>query len=138
MSKVFERLLPTIKRRSLVVIISDCFDEIESLLTSLERFRHARHEVLLFHILAPEEEDFPFRHPTQFRNLERQGHRRLVDPHRLRTHYMKQFRKFCSDLEKSCGGIGVDYQKFSTSDPYHRALGAFLDSRTRRKGKRWV
>jgi uncharacterized protein (DUF58 family) len=138
MSKVFDKLLPTIKRRSLVVIMSDCFDDIDALMSSLEHFRHSRHEVLLFQILAPEEEEFPFRHPTQFRNLEKQGNHRLVDPHRLRTHYLKQFSKFCTNLEKGCGRIGIDYQKFSTADPYHRALGAFLASRTRRKGKRWV
>lgn len=133
---VFEQLLPTIKRRSLIVILSDCFDQIEPLATVLKAFRHSRHEVILFQIVAPEEEDFPFSRPTQFRNLERTGHRLLVDPHQLRAIYMQQYKEFCADLVRRCGMIGVDYQKLVTSQPYHIALGKFLDARTRRKGKK--
>ncbi len=136
LAKVFEELLPTIKRRSLVVILSDCFDQIKPLATALKQFRHARHEVILFQIVSPEEENFPFSRPTQFRNLERTGHRLLVDPHQLRAIYLEQYQQFCSDLVRRCGMIGVDYQKLVTSHPYHIALGAFLDARSRRKGKK--
>lgn len=135
MASVFGPLVPTLKRRSLIVIISDFFDDVETLLSALKQFRHARHEVLLFHTVAPEEEDFPFARPTQFRNLERNGHRLLVDPHRLRAQYLEQYREFCEELTKGCGSLGIDYQKILTSDPYHKALGAFLAERTRRKGK---
>ncbi len=133
LAKVFERILPTIKRRSLVVILSDCFDRIAPLATALKQFRHARNEVLLFHVVAPEEEDFPFKRPTKFHSLEQDRHRVLVDPHQMRTHYLEQYREFCDQLVKVCGSAGVDYQKFLTNQPYHLALGAFLDSRTRRK-----
>jgi uncharacterized protein (DUF58 family) len=136
LASVFEQLLPTIKRRSLIVICSDCFDKIGPLATVLKGFRHARHEVILFHIVAPEEEDFPFSRPTQFRSLELADHRLLVDPHQLRAVYLKQYNEFCADLAKRCGSIGVDYQKLVTSDPYHKALGTFLNSRSRRKGKK--
>jgi uncharacterized protein (DUF58 family) len=132
---VFEKLLPTIKRRSLVVVLSDCLDRIEPLATALKAFRHARHEVVLFHVAAPEEEEFPFSRPTMFRSLERSGHRILADPHRLRTHYLEQYNEFCAALVKHCGSIGVDYRKLRTDEPYHAALGAYLDSRTRRKRK---
>ncbi|MFQ5734274.1 MAG: DUF58 domain-containing protein [Planctomycetaceae bacterium] len=135
MSRVFENILPTIKRRSLVVVISDCFDRIGPLATALKQFRHSRHEVLLFHVVAPEEEEFPFARPTQFRNLEIAGHRKLVDPHQLRKHYLEQYNEFCTELVRRCRTVGVDYQKIRTDEPYHIALGAFLDSRARRKGK---
>lgn len=135
LASVFEQILPSIKRRSLIVILSDCFDRIAPLATALKLFRHARHEVILFHIVAPEEEEFPFSRPTLFRNLEVPGHRKLVDPHQLRTHYLQQYREFCEELVRCCRTVGVDYQKLLTSEPYHLALGAFLDSRTRRKGK---
>jgi len=134
-SAVFERILPTIKRRSLVVVISDCFDRIDPLCTALKLFRHSRHEVLLFHVVAPEEEEFPFSRPTQFRNLEIAGHRKLVDPHQLRAQYLKQYGEFCEELARRSRTVGVDYQKIRTDEPYHIALGRFLDSRTRRKGK---
>ncbi|MGH7127303.1 MAG: DUF58 domain-containing protein, partial [Planctomycetaceae bacterium] len=88
------------------------------------------------HVVAPEEEDFPFSRPTQFRNLEREGHRLLVDPHQLRAHYLERYREFCTELARRCGTVGVEYQKFLTDEPYHTALGAFLNARARQKKKR--
>ncbi|MEX0702229.1 MAG: DUF58 domain-containing protein [Planctomycetales bacterium] len=135
LAQVFEKILPSIKRRSLCVVLSDCFDRIDPLMTALKAFRHARHEVVLFHVVAPEEEEFPFTRPTQFRNLERNGHRLLVDPHQLRAHYLERYREFREELERRCRTIGVDYCHLTTAQPYHVALGAFLDARARRKGK---
>ncbi|MGE3999352.1 MAG: DUF58 domain-containing protein [Planctomycetaceae bacterium] len=136
LASVFAQLIPLLKRRSLVILISDFFDKIEPLTEALKQFQHARHEVLLFQIVAPEEEDFPFTRPTQFRNLERDWHRILVDPHRLRQTYLEQYREFIDRLTRTCGNAGVDYLKLTTSEPYQTALGAYLDARTRRKGKR--
>jgi len=133
---VFEQIFPTMKQRSLIVIISDCFDRLDSLGNVLKQFRHARNDVLLFHVVTPEEESFPFSKPTMFRSLERTGFKKLVDPHQLRAHYLEQYQEFCSGLIRICGSIGVDYLKLTTNEPYHTALGAFLDSRTRRKGKK--
>lgn len=135
-AKVLADLLPTIKRRSLIVFLSDCFDRIADFATALKLYRHARHEMIVFHIVAPEEEEFPFSHPTQFRSLERGGHRVLVDPHQLRSLYLEQYQQFCEELVQTCGKIGIDYHKLVTTQPYHTALGKFLDYRTRRKAKK--
>ena len=59
----------------------------------------------------------------------------LVDPHRLRAIYLQQYGKFQQGLQQTCGNLGVDYLKLVTTEPYHRALGAYLDARARRKGK---
>ncbi|MFG0333887.1 MAG: DUF58 domain-containing protein [Maioricimonas sp. JB049] len=136
LSEIVSRLAPTLKRRSLVIIVSDLFDEIGPLQKALQQLRHDRHEVILFQTIAPEEEDFPFSRPTQFRSLERAGHRILVDPHRLRAIYLEQYQKFDRELVRTCGNAGVDLHKMITSAPYHTALGAYLDSRTRQKRKR--
>ncbi|MBX3437566.1 MAG: DUF58 domain-containing protein [Planctomycetaceae bacterium] len=136
LASVFAQMIPLLKRRSLVILISDFFDKIEPLTEALKQFQHARHEVILFQIVAPEEEDFPFTRPTQFRSLEKDGHRVLVDPHRLRQTYLEQYREFIDRLTRTCGNAGVDYLKLTTSTPYQTALGAYLDSRSRRKGKR--
>ncbi len=133
LADVVEMSLSTIKRRSLIVLISDCFENPDALAAALRRFRHARHEVVLLQVVAPEEEEFPFHNPTQFRSRERQGHRMLVDPHRLRKQYLTQYREFLEDLTKHAGGLGVDYLKLTTATPYQTALGAFLDARTRGK-----
>lgn len=136
LASVFEQLIPLLKRRSLVFIISDFFDKLSPLTQALKQFRHARHEVILFQIVAPEEEEFPFSKPTQFRSLERGSHRLLVDPHRLRAIYREQYRKFGQNLTRVCGNAGVDFHKMVTDQPYQKALGAYLDARSRRKGKK--
>lgn len=136
LARVFARLVPTLKRRSLVILLSDFFDDIEPLREALKQFRHDRHEVILFQVVAPEEEEFPFSKPTQFRSLELASHRLLVDPHRLRSIYLEQYGQFQKALEQTCGNLGVDRLKLTTAQPYHLALGAYLDARARRKGKR--
>jgi len=133
LANTLERIMPRVKRRSLIVLLSDCFDSLDSLMTALKRFRHARHEVLLIQVVAPEEEDFPFHNPTQFRNLEKSNHRQLVDPHRLRQIYLNQYRTFCEELTRRCGGLGIDLLKVTTAEPYQTALGGFLASRSRPK-----
>lgn len=129
LSEVFPQILPTLKRRSLIFLISDCFDRIEPLAAALKLFRAAHHEVVLFQIVAPEEEDFPFKHPTQFRNLERPGHNVLADPYRLRKQYLAKYQQFCELLGRQCGNAGVDYLKLRTDEPYAKALGVFLNRR---------
>ena len=133
LASVFERLLPTMKRRSLVVIISDFFDEITPLMNALKQFRSCRHQLIMLQVLAPEEIEFPFKHPTQFRSLEKSSYRKLVDPHRIRKLYQKKFQEFQEELEKGAGSIGADYECIQTSQSYTKALGAFLDARTRQK-----
>lgn len=135
LSDVFTALLPTLKRRSLVFLISDCFDQIEPLAAALKLFRAARHEVVLFQVVTPEEDEFPFKNPTQFRNLEQPAQRILADPYRLRQQYLEKYRGFCDALARNCGGVGIDYLKMRTDDPYDRALGAFLNLRVRRSGR---
>jgi uncharacterized protein (DUF58 family) len=122
-----------LKRRGLVVILSDCFDDLDTLLLALRRFRYHRHEVLLFHILAPEELEFPFRRLTQFRNLEVLDHKLLVDPRRLREEYLKNVRAFCDRLREETGRMQIDYQPIRTDEPVDRVLGLYLSRRHRQR-----
>jgi uncharacterized protein (DUF58 family) len=137
LAQVFEKVASSIARRSLLIVLSDCLDRFEPLAKALKQFRHAKHEVIVFHIVAPEEAEFPFSRPTQFRNLERANDCKVIDPHQFRAHYLEQYMAFCSELAKLCGTVGADYQKLITTQPYDIALGAFLDARTRRKAKTW-
>jgi uncharacterized protein (DUF58 family) len=118
-----------LKRRGLVVIISDCFDDVDQLLLALRRFRFHRHEVLLFHILAPEEIEFPYKKLTLFRNLELADDRLKVDPHRLREEYLRNFRAFRDRLREQAGQLHIDYHLIRTDEPVDRALGVYLSRR---------
>lgn len=129
LADVIDATLPTIKRRSLLILISDCFDGLDKLEPTLQRLRHARHEVVIFRIAAPEEVDFPFDRPTQFRDLENVDHRLLVDPARLRKEYLRQYREFSAGLEKLCGTLGIDHRLIKTSDPLQAVVAAWLAER---------
>ncbi len=129
MAKVLESILPTIRRRSMLILISDCFDDVEILCKTLQRCRHDRHEVVIFRIAAPEEEEFPFDRPTQFRNLENPDDRLLVDPARLRKEYLLQYNAFAATLKKECGSIGIDSRRLLTSEPLQIGLGHWLAER---------
>ena len=94
------------------------------------RCRAARHEMILMQVLAPEELEFPFSKPTQFRHIEQPAQRLLIDPHRFRKRYLERFQAFCADLKSRCGAAGIDYLQLTTAEPYDKALGAYLSSRS--------
>ncbi|HZT82720.1 MAG TPA: VWA domain-containing protein, partial [Gemmataceae bacterium] len=133
MAPLWHDLAGQIKRRGLIVILSDCFDQLPALMRALQHFRHERHEILLFHVLAPEEMEFPFKKWTQFRNLEVAGHRLLVDPQRLRKEYLRNFHDFCKQLRDQAGQMQIDYHLLRTDEPVDRALGAYLTRRQMRR-----
>ncbi|WP_437206120.1 DUF58 domain-containing protein [Planctomicrobium sp. SH664] len=127
-----QKFVPSLKRRSLVCLISDFFDDLNQLQAALSLFRRNRHEVILMQVIAPEEADFPFTRPTQFRSLERAAERILVDPHRLRSVYLEQFQAFQAELKSLAGRSGFDLVPLTTTDDYATALGAYLNWRTNR------
>lgn len=129
LSKVMDSALPKIRRRSLVILISDCFDSLPKLESMLQKYRHAKHEVIVFRIAAPEEVDFPFERPTQFRNLENADHRLLVDPVRLRNEYLKQYAEFSKGLEQVALNSGIDYRCLLTTDSVQDVMGGWLAER---------
>jgi uncharacterized protein (DUF58 family) len=133
MAPLWHELAGRFQRRGMVVIISDCFDQVGPLVRALRHFRHERHEVLLFQILAPEEIEFPFKKWTMFRNLEMPGHKLRVDPHQLRKDYLRNFQAFCKELHDQAGQMQVDYHLIRTDEPVERALGAYLTRRQSRK-----
>ncbi len=132
LSGILHALAERIPRRGLVVILSDGFDDISALTSALRHLRHRRHEVLFFHTLAPEEEDFPFRRPARFRNLERLDHNLRVDPLALRAAYLERFRTFCATLKERLQGMDADYHKASTAEAIEKTLLDYLSSRSRR------
>jgi uncharacterized protein (DUF58 family) len=117
------------KRRGMIFILSDFFDNLDSLMKALQHLRHRHHEVVLLHVLAPEELEFPYKRLTQFRNLEARENKVLVDARRLRDDYLHNFEKFRSELKQRAGKLRIDYHLLRTDDPVDRALGIYLARR---------
>ena len=120
-----------LKRRGMVFILSDFFDQLDPLMKALQHLRHRNHEVVLLHVLAPEELEFPFKRLTQFRNLESREQKVLVDTRRLRDDYLANFERFRNDLKERAGRLHVDYHLLRTDEPVDRALGIYLSRRQR-------
>jgi len=120
-----------LKRRGMVFILSDFFDQLDPLMKALQHLRHRNHEVVLLHVLAPEELEFPFKRLTQFRNLESREQKVVVDTRRLRDDYLANFERFRNDLKERAGRLHVDYHLLRTDQPVDRALGIYLSRRQR-------
>lgn len=118
-----------LKRRGMAILISDCLDNVPSLSRALRHLRYGHHEVILFHVLAPEELTFPFDQPTKFKNLEVKGHELTVDARRMREEYLRNFEAYRADLRRTVEELHIDYQLLRTDEPVDRALGAYLARR---------
>lgn len=130
---VFHDLVPKLNRRGLLIILSDCFGDVPSLLKALAHFRHAHHEILIFQIWDRDELEFPFRNWTQFECLEQAGSKHLLDPVLLREAYLENLEKFRAELVKGCRRHKIDLVPFTTDQPYAEALAAYV-SRRRARG----
>jgi uncharacterized protein (DUF58 family) len=133
LAPIWDRLAGQLRARGMLLIFSDCFDQVNQLIHALRHLRHRRHEILLFHILAPEEIEFPFTKRTQFRNLEVADRVRLVDPGDVRAGYLKNFGAFCQTLRMQAANLQIDYHQMRTDEPVDRALGVYLMKRLARR-----
>lgn len=128
-SKIFHDLAERIKRRGLIIVISDLFDDQKALLSGLQHFRHKRHEVLVFHVLDEHEVSFPFKNWTLFQSLERSGRRILTEPQRIRQAYLTAFNEFLRDVKTGCRQKNIDYLQLNTSVSYDVSLLNYLAKR---------
>lgn len=133
LAPIWDRLAGQLRGRGMIVIFSDCFDQVNHLIHALRHLRHRRHEILLFHILAPEEMEFPFTRRTQFRNLELANQLRMIDPSAVRSAYRQNFDAFCQTLRIQASNLQIDYHVMRTDEPVDRALGVYLMKRLARR-----
>jgi uncharacterized protein (DUF58 family) len=131
-SHVLHALADRIKRRGFVIVLSDGFDQLDHLVSSLRHLRHRKHEVLFLQVLAPEEIDFPFRKPLKLRGLEQADRTVRIDPATLRSVYLNAFRAHCQNLATSLRAMKADYFQVSTATPPERALFDYLAQRAGR------
>ena len=116
------------KRRGLVIVISDLIDEPDAVLSALNHFRHDRNEVIVFHLFDPAERTLPFDGLVDFVDLET-GRRMQVRADVVRDDYQARFDAFVQSYREGCAAARVDHQLVSTDVPYERMLAAYLDRR---------
>jgi uncharacterized protein (DUF58 family) len=131
MDRIFHDVAERIHRRGLVVVISDLFDDPETILMGLRHFRHNKHEIIVFHVLDEAELSFPFDDTTLFDGLEEYGEV-LTEPRSLRDSYLEQVADFTTTMKRGCRQHEIDYVRVSTATPLDVALSAYLASRSKR------
>lgn len=127
---IFLRLAEEIGKRGMVVLVSDLFADLDTLKTSLQHFRHRRHEVVVFHVMHDHELTFPFQDNTMFKGLE-VDMQLLTEPRALRKAYLEAVDDYMHKVRKVCASNGVDHVLMNTKDPLDAALASYLAFRTR-------
>jgi len=129
-STTFHRLAERIKRRGLIIILSDLLDEPERVLNAFKHFRHQKHEVIVFHILDPTESQLHFPKETLFIDMET-GEKISTDPRYIAQSYHMQFEKFIDQYKRECREQNIDYVSLFTTTPFDQALFQYLIKRKR-------
>jgi uncharacterized protein (DUF58 family) len=119
-----------IKRRGLIILLSDLWEDPSSVLTGLKHFRHRKHEVIVFHILDPTERDFTFPEEAQFKDMET-GEEISTLPWQIRSEYQRTMKAHVERYKRECRQSFVDYVPIDTSVPYDYALFSYLAKRAR-------
>jgi len=129
-SKPLHQLADSLTKRGMVVLISDLLDDPERVIRGLKHFRFRGTDVIVFHLLDPDELAFPFERATRFEDMETQDEV-LAVPVVVRDHYLKAIGGLIDRYKRELGAAGIDYQLLTTDQPLELALLAYLSTRGR-------
>ena len=136
LAPIFHDIAERAHRRGMVIVISDLFDDPDEILKALHHFRYRKHEVLVLHVMAEEEVQFPFSRWSLFRDLELADRRIHLDPRSVRSEYLERLRAFIGKIEVGCGQMNIDYVPISTKTPFDIALSRYLAQRKAQRRSR--
>lgn len=120
-----------IKHRGLLMIFSDLLTDPEPVIQALHYLRHARHDVILFHVLDEAEVTFPFDGMVDLREPET-GDELIIDAEGIKGDYQEALKELRDKYRKECLAMGADYVALDTSMPFDRALVEYLSQRRAR------
>jgi uncharacterized protein (DUF58 family) len=126
------QLADAIRKRGMVVLISDLLDDPARVIDGLKHFRFRGSDVLVFHVLDPAELTFPFDRPVKFRDLET-SEEVLASPSAIREQYLSAINGLIDTYRRELRSVGIDYQLLDTSRPLDFALLSYLAVRGRRQ-----
>jgi uncharacterized protein (DUF58 family) len=132
LAPVLHDLAEKIRRRAVVIVLSDLFTESEELLNCFRHFRFKKHDLAVFQLLDRAEVDFKFDRPVRFVDME-SSESLVTEPATIRDEYLAQFGKFLELMRAGCHEFGVDYRRVITDESYEKVLANFLIERTQQK-----
>lgn len=129
-SPILHSLAESIKKRGLIILISDLLDNPKEVIKGLRHFRYKGHEVIIFHILDSSEISFDFDEMINFIDLENNQSVK-TDPRHIKSDYNKAFSDFCEIYRSECRKNNIDYVRVNTSDSLDKSLIEYLIKRSR-------
>lgn len=134
-SKVLHEVAERLNHRSLVIVLTDLFENVEQhdqLISALKHLRHRKHEVLLFNVLEEKSErklDFPDRR-LRMQDMET-GSQMEVLPAQIREDYQKKVEELTHKFRMACSEFQIDFEQLDTQSEFDMALLAYLNKRKR-------
>ena len=129
-SDTLHQIAERVKRRGLIILISDLLDDPELVLNGLRHFRHRGHEIVLFHLLDPKETSLDYDGEIRFVDSET-GEKIRTQPWFLKKEYRSGIESWLGYMERSCKEDSIDYNLIRTDSPFDRALFSYLSKRQR-------
>ena len=129
-AKPLRDLAEAIRKRGLIVLISDLLDEPGRVLEGLKHFRHRGTEVIVFQVLDPAELRFPFERAARFRDVESRDEV-LAVPGAVREQYLQAMNDLQERYRRELRLTGIDHVVLDTSQPLETALLSYLMTRRR-------
>jgi len=129
-SKCLDSVAEKIKKRGLTIIISDFFDDMNSILTALKHIHYKKNEVIVFQILDPIEKSFGFDRDSVFVDLET-DEQMTTQPHQIQRAYQQAMNEYLNKLKTECLNFGIEYNLIDTSQPFDKALMSYFAKRAK-------
>jgi len=131
LTEPLRRVAEIVRKRGLIVLISDLLAPVEELDNNLGRLAAAGHEVVVFQVLDPNEIAFTFNRAALFEDVE-SGKHLYLDPAALRSEYQRRLQEHSDGVQNLCRQFGFTFRRLVTDQPLELALFDFLKSRERR------
>ena len=117
-----------INKRGLIILISDLFEKPEQIVRALKHLRHYNHEIIVFNIMDPQEEEFEFNRQTRFVDMEDQSVLE-TEPWHIQGDYKSLIEKHVTNLQSQCRNNNIDYFHLTTDQNLDVALTEYLNKR---------
>ncbi len=124
------KIAEKIKRRSLIILISDFFDDKDKMLKAIKEFKYNKNEVILFHLLDPTEINLDVGEESHFIDMEN-GAELITEPYQIRGEYRKSVQNFINEIKTECLNFGVEYSLITTDQPFDKALLNYFIKRSK-------
>jgi uncharacterized protein (DUF58 family) len=118
-----------LKRRGLIIFISDLLDEPSEVIKTLKNFRYKHHDVIVLQVISNAEREFPFEGSSLFESLEGTDLKVYSEPELIQAEYRRLFNEFIEQYKIGFRQAGIDYCLLSTDMPFELGIRSFISNR---------